>query len=393
MEYKKRYIVSFVTNFLKAGLGAVTSFIIARELGPNDTGRLFFLLGTFASLRNLLDLGSSSAFFTFISKENRSQKYIFGFLVWTFFQLILSLFLVSVVLPDYVLKTIWVGESKLLIILALLASFMMNQFWQVASYIGEASRKTKQVQIISLATTAIHLVAILLLIYSFEFGLYTIFTLISIEWFIAGVFCIKLHTCSSFSTYSLKANIVSYKNYCLPLLPYILISIFFEFFEKWMLQSFSGSAHQAYFGLAMRISSVGLLATTSLLKVFWKEGAELKRMNDFENLNKLLHQALFFLYSFSFFIVSVFLPITGYLFYFLLGEQYMNGHLTFFILLFYPIHQTLGQVLGTFVYSSELTRSYSIISSIITVINMGVTYLILAPIHSLFQDLVSTQLV
>lgn len=379
MEYKKRYILSFFTNFLKAGLGALTSFIIARELGPDDTGRLFFLLGTFASLRNLLDFGSSSAFFTFISKENRSHKYIFGFLIWTFVQLFLSLILVYLVLPDNVLKTIWVGESKLLIVLALIASFMMNQFWQVASYIGEASRKTKQVQVISLATTAIHLVAILLLIYSFELGLHTIFALISIEWLIAGTLCLKLRTCSEFTAQSLKINIISYKNYCLPLIPYILLSISFEFFEKWMLQSFSGSVHQAYFGLAMRISSIGLLATTSLLKVFWKEGSELKGTRDFENLYKLLHQSLFFLYSVSCLIVSIFLPISDFLIYYLLGEEYMDGKLTFFILLFYPIHQTVGQVLGTFLYSNELTRPYSLISSIIMVINLIATYFILAP--------------
>jgi O-antigen/teichoic acid export membrane protein len=379
LEYKKRFILSFVTNFLKAGLGAFTSFIIARELGPNDTGRLFFLLGTFASMRNLLDLESSSAFYTFIAKENRSNKYILCFLGWTFIQLIISLLIVSLVLPDYVLKIIWVGESKILIILALVASFMLNQFWQVASYIGEASRKTKQVQLISLGTTAIHLAVILVLINSFELGLYIILVVISIEWLIAGALCLTLHTCSNSSAQSLKSNILDYKTYCFPLIPYILISISFEFFEKWMLQSFSGSEHQAYFGLAMRISSIGLLATTSLLKVFWKEGAELKETKDFPKLHKLLHQALFFLYLFSFLIVSILLPITDYLVYYLLGEQYLHGHLTFFILLLYPIHQSVGQVLGTFVYSNELTKPYSILSSIITVINMVVTYFILAP--------------
>ena len=61
------------------------------------------------------------------------------------------------------------------------------------------------------------------------------------------------------------------------------------------------------------------------------------------------------------------------------GDEYMDGKITFFILMFYPIHQTVGQVLGTFAYSNELTRPYSFIGSIIMIINLIATYFILAP--------------
>ena len=61
-----RFSFSLIANLLKAGIGFITGLIVARGLGPEQYGRMMFLLATFMAVRGLLDLGSISAFFTFL---------------------------------------------------------------------------------------------------------------------------------------------------------------------------------------------------------------------------------------------------------------------------------------------------------------------------------------
>ena len=103
MHYKKRFILSFITNFIKACIGATTSFLIAKNLGPDETGRLFFLLFSFTSFKGIFDLGTSSAFFTFLSKENQSVSFINIFFIWVLIQFITVLGFVGFIFPEILL--------------------------------------------------------------------------------------------------------------------------------------------------------------------------------------------------------------------------------------------------------------------------------------------------
>ena len=77
-------------------------------------------------------------------------------------QLIFSILLVMLVLPDNLVSGIWRGESRPLIVLALLATLQQSA-WQSASQMAEAIRKTIQVQKLGTIVALIHLILILFL--------------------------------------------------------------------------------------------------------------------------------------------------------------------------------------------------------------------------------------
>src|SRR5881628_994812 len=74
--------VTFVANLVRAGLSFVSGILIARGLGASGYGDLNFLLGSFAAISQLLEMGTSSAFYTFISQRRRSRAIVTLYLCW-----------------------------------------------------------------------------------------------------------------------------------------------------------------------------------------------------------------------------------------------------------------------------------------------------------------------
>ena len=82
MEVKSRFMVSLLTNVLRGFLSFITILILARGLGPASYGDFAFLMGSFVAIKTLLDLGTSSAFYTFLSQKPRGSYFILIYIIW-----------------------------------------------------------------------------------------------------------------------------------------------------------------------------------------------------------------------------------------------------------------------------------------------------------------------
>ena len=71
-----RFGVSFIAAILRSGLAFVSAMLLARWLGPDEYGRVVFLLAAHIAIRQFIDMGTSSAFFTFISRRARSHYFV-----------------------------------------------------------------------------------------------------------------------------------------------------------------------------------------------------------------------------------------------------------------------------------------------------------------------------
>ncbi len=153
---QSRFAASLVANLLRSSISFVTGLLLARWLGPSEYGRMVFLLTSFTAFRQLLDMGSSLAFFTFLSQRRRSPRFVYIFGCWVSMQFFLSLALICWVIPDSLIEQMWVGESRFLLILAFIATFMQGTVWNLASQMAEASRQTKRVQRLNTIVVALH---------------------------------------------------------------------------------------------------------------------------------------------------------------------------------------------------------------------------------------------
>src|SRR5260221_9055077 len=99
---KTRFLVSLGSNSIRSIIGLVSGVLIARGLNPSGYGDLMFLLGSFVAIRSLLDMGSSNAFYTFLSRHTQGHRFYLSYFAWLALQFVITLFFVALIIPDSV---------------------------------------------------------------------------------------------------------------------------------------------------------------------------------------------------------------------------------------------------------------------------------------------------
>lgn len=379
----KRSIFSAIYNIIRAGFGFFTALLLARWLGPEVYGVLAFLVASLLAARGLIDMSTSQAFFTFLSQRPRSKKFVNIFLLWIVFQLIISVLMIAVILPDSYIDSIWHGQSRILIVLALIAVFMQHQVYQIAVSMAEASRQTIRVQTLTLVITFSHLLIIIALWLWELLLLPLIFGVLILEWTAASFIAAKMYVTGpekgNDSDDSIRSVFREFWSYCKPLIPYVLLGFFYVFVDRWLLQLWGGSEEQAYYAVAFQISSVSLLATAAVLQVFWKEVAEAYKLNNISLVQKLYTKTTRILFVISAIIAAAIIPWSEEVLSLILGVSYSQGAVTFTIMLLYPLYQCLGQINGSVFYATENGKIQANLGYVFMATSMVLTYLLLAP--------------
>lgn len=386
-----RFFFSFGANVFRGFISLITGILLARLLGPDSFGIMAFLLGTFMGVLALLDMGSSSAFFTFMAQNPKSKRFVGSFWAWLAFQLLLALCVIGLLFPSQWVEVIWNGEKLSLVLLSFLAVFMQGPVWSTVQNTGESQRRTVWIQGISVTIASVHLIAVLFLWLVGWLGLYAIFLAIAIEYLVAALIAHKrfsfteevIDTASSLEEPIFR----KYLDYCLPLIPYSWVSFAYIFADRWMLQNYSGSVEQAYFAVSAQLAGVALIITASILRIFWKEVAEARKKDDNERIRRLYQKVSRILFFVSSVIAGFLIPWAEELLKNILGEAYLGGVTTLSIMFIYPIFQSAGQIGGTVLYASEKVSIQSKISIVFMFLSIIVSYFILAPSEAVLPGL------
>jgi len=377
-----RFFSTFATNILRVGISFIAGLLIARTLGPGEYGNFSFLLGSFISFAALANMGSSSAFYTFISQKRHSRKFFLYYAVWVLFQLLILLFFV-LFLPDSIRQKIWLGHPFGLVILALLASFAMNQLWTFVAQIGESIRDTVGVQMRNLALAAIYLVCVAVLAGFHIISVKNILILNIILYLLfSALYARRVYQADILSKEQeedLKEVLRKFKRFCLPLVPYAGVVFLYSFADYWILQKFGGSVQQGYYAIGARFSALSLIATISILQVFWKEIAEANSLGNMERVRMLYRRVSRTLYFISAVISCVMIPFSGEILTLLLGPSYQAAWLPLSLMLLYPVYQSLGQITTTTLYATGKTKAHSYIWTFLMPISIPIVYFLLAP--------------
>ena len=382
---RTRFWVSLGSNIIRAVLGFLSGLIIARGLSPSGYGDLMFLLGSFLSIRMLLDMGSSSAFYTFISRRPRGRGLYLFYFTWLAIQFTFTTVVVALVLPKEVVTRIWLGHPRSLVLLALLASFLQQQVWQTISQVGEASRRTVKVQFLGLVVAATHLALVLTMlawdwmtvgrILLLIFGEYAAATVVSYRYLKGGR---EAEEGMEDGFQPFREIVAEFWGYCKPLVLASWVIFFADFADRWLLQRFGGAAQQGYFQIANQVAAVSLLATVSILNVFWKEIAEAGERGDHAVVASLYHKVNRGLVILGAVLSGFLIPWSDHVVRVLLGKPYALAIPVVAIMFLFPIHQAMGQIGGTMLLASGHTRVYTVLSASVSIAALPVSYLVLA---------------
>jgi O-antigen/teichoic acid export membrane protein len=369
---------------MRSVLSFATGMLLARSLGPVSFGNMAFLLGTFVAIRQILDMGSSTAFYTFMSQRPQSRRFLISFFGWLGVQFLVPLCAVGLLFPSQWIEGIWRGQQRGLVMLAFAAAFMQNSLWPAMQQLAESRRQTLWVQGVGVGIVATHLLAVVLLWSTGALGLYAIFTAIALEYLAATIVMHKwlpkqAYAGSTLAEVETSSVLSRYLRYCLPLIPYAWIGFAYEFADRWLLQNFGGSVQQAYYAVSAQFTGIALIATSSILNIFWKEIAEAHYNANHARTQMLYRRISRILFLVGSVIAGYLAPWSVELLRLILGAGYVGGAVTLGIMFLYPIHQSLGQIGGTMLYATERVTLQVAIGTAFMALSIGVTYLILAP--------------
>lgn len=377
---QRRFAFTIAMNLTRTGVSFVTTMLAARWLGPSSYGTMAFLLGTFAGLRAALDMGSSAAFFTFMSQQTRSQRFVRRFLVWLALQFVLPLIVIGVIVPVSWTTRIWHAEPLPLILLAFAAAFMQGSVWPVVQQVCEAQRRTYLAQGLGVTVVVLHLVAVGCFWWFGMLGVPMLMGAVAIEYMIAAAVALQLLEFPGPSgPEPLGVYLRRFVTYCLPLIPFAAVSFGNEFVDRWMLQQYGGGVQQAFYSVSAQLASISLIATTSILNIFWKEIAEAHHRKDHARTAALYRRVTRLLFFVGATVSGFLMPWSGELLRFILGPAYFGGASALMIMLLYPVHQTMGQVGATMMYATERVGIQVVVGSAVMVLGMITTYFVLAP--------------
>lgn len=385
----KRIFISIFFNILRALVNFSTALLIARILNPEGYGNYMFLIGSFVAIRSLVDLGSSSAFYTFISREVRGLDFYLYYFIWLAVQFVTSLSILIFLIPNNIFEQLWLGHNKYIVILAFLATFFQQQVWPMSIQIGESFRKTYFIQKIYIFSSLTYLTIIYLTSFFYELDLEKILWLtiaqFSIFSIVTNVKLIRLIP-SKKNLISPKSFLHEFYSYCSPMILISFVNFFYDFSDKWMLQKFSGSFEQGIFQISNQFSMISLLICSSVLNIFWKEIAESWHKGDKNNSYLIYRKALMSLVIISALISGALIPWSNEIIHLLLGEPYKSAWLILSIMLIYPVFQSMGQIAGMMFLATSETRAYFRITCLITLISFCVSYLMLVPINNSYLN-------
>jgi O-antigen/teichoic acid export membrane protein len=385
-----RFLTTVATNVLRAGISFCAGLLIAQALGPAEYGNFNFLLGSFMSLATLVDMASSSAFYTFVSQKHRGTKFFIYYSAWFLIQFT-TLLLLVLFLPASLRGKIWLGHPKDIVLIALFASFTMNQIWRYAGQIGESIRDTVGVQIRNIVLALAYLSCVLLILKFNLTSIKTFFILNTILYLVFACFYgLRLYKVGVFfqgEPENLKDILREFRNYCSPLAICAIAGFFYYFADYWLLQKFGGPVQQGYYAIGAKFATFSLIATTSILQVFWKEIAEAHSLGNAERVRQLYEKVSRGLYFFGAVLSCFLVPFTRQILGLLLGPAYQEAWIPLSLMFLYPVHQSLGQITGTMLYSMGHTRTKSYIGLFFMAISIPTTYFMLARKNSIIPGL------
>ena len=364
-----RAVFSFFATSLRAIASVALISLIAKHLGPHEYGRLMFLVATLVATKTLLDAGSSSAFFTFISSRKQTFTFFVLYSGWLLFQLLTPIALIWVFLPDLVIAKIFSGEQRYIIILAYVAVFFQYGVWQTVAQIGDSSRHTYSVQTVNLLIPISQLAILIFLIKFTETNIVSVLVVMIAAHLLGSIVITAMigkfwrHEATKSQNkhmVEMKKHSFEFIKFCAPLVFVQIVSFFSVFLDRWMLQYFGGAEEQAYFSIGNQFSAVALLATSASLRILWKEFAEAYEFKNLEKSRLIFSNAAFILYLFALTMVAFAVTWAEEIIVLFLGKAYMDGLIIFKLMLFYPLHQVLGQLLSAAMYAVREEKILSI---------------------------------
>lgn len=378
-----RFTATLITTLVRYICSFFSGILVARSFGAAKYGDLSFLLGSFAAMSPLLEVGTASAFFTFLAQKRRGRIYFLLYSGWLAFQFVTPLLVISLVLPRALLQRIWVGQERGTVLLAFIASFFVNQVWTAISQMGEARRKTVFVQMRSVLQSAAHLLLIVIMVSLKILSVRIVLLLLLGEYFVLSALSAPRLLKGNFTRESDEREnpaklFHEFARFCKPLMINAFACFLYLFADRWLLQTYAGSEEQGFFAISQQLVNAPLILTLAMQNVFWKELAEARELQNYRRMERLYVSVSRNLYCVGAWISGLCVVYSREILEWTVGPGYRGAATCLGVMFLYSTYYVFGVVNGTVFFSMGDTRTHVKIGLLLAALSLPGTYFALA---------------
>jgi len=383
---RRRFAVTLLVNLFKLAVGVLTASIVPRALGPRDYGSFQFLTTTAGTIRSFLDLGASTAAYTYNAQHRQSGLAALLYGRWLLIQL--AVIALAILAADRLGLTprIW-PDQRVLYVLLITGLEWLTFVGTFLLQLGDSKAETVLVQRINLLGQLVRVTVLLVL---YVLGALDLGTFVAASYAAAGFTVVAVligfvrarrarYFRTDFAPADRRRCLEFFVSYGRPLVVLSLAILVHDFFDRWFLQTVSGSVQQGYFALGVQWSAISLVFTTSALNIVWRESAVASAAKDVARMQSLFRRTT----RLFFFVASAIACLVAFnaraFVHGLAGPQYASAQPVMVLLAFYPVHQTLGQINGVFYYATERVALYRNLTVGALAAGVLASYVLLAP--------------
>jgi O-antigen/teichoic acid export membrane protein len=383
---RKRYFYKLGSSLAGLPITLLVQALIPRMLGPAAYGNFSFLSTFFNQVVSFFDSGLSSGFYSKLSQRPHElglSRFFAGLTAIVSGLVILAVLIVFGLQFD---QGLWPGQEARTIWLAVIWG-LLTWYTQIINKVMDAYGLTVPGEIVRFQQKVLGLGLILLMFWLQRFSLaefflyqYAILVFLGISWWLVlrrnGL---ALLPRIRLAFEQAKGYSREFYAYSAPLILIAFVGLVNNVQDRWFLQSFAGSVEQGFYGLSYQVGALCFLVSGSMTPLFWREIAKAFGEQNHDKMRSMLKRYLPLLYAIAAFL-AVFVTVqAGKVTALVGGDDFQRAAVPISLMALYPMHQTYGQLGGTFLLAIGQTRLYRNLSIGMTVVDLLLTYWLLAP--------------
>ncbi|HMN68503.1 MAG TPA: glycosyltransferase [Bdellovibrionales bacterium] len=384
---KIRYFFKIISNMVGLVSNVFVQAIAPRSLGPQAFGDFNFLTNFFDQMLEMVDGRSSVGALVKVSlRPNESGLLVF----YLYFAVLASAFVFAVTGLAFVFRIdqlIWPGQIGEFIFLAALWSVLvwlhgvLHKLCDAFGYTREAEWVRIQQKILSVILLGAMLFYSKITLETFFY--YYIFLLL---YLLVGFAMIliwkgrwpKLHDwVLPFGR--ARAYLAEFFAYSSPLFTYVAVEAIVAVVDRWVLQKFSGSEEQGYFGFAYQMGYISVLFVGSISPLIQREFSVAFASKNFTHMAYLFRRYMPMMFSIAAFFTGFIAFQSEKLIHLFAGQRFSESLWVISIMAFYPIYFTFGRVTSSVFYATGETQLFRNLGLVVQGAGLVMSWLLIAP--------------
>jgi O-antigen/teichoic acid export membrane protein len=371
-------------------LNVALQFMLPRAIGPGGYGNYTFLSAFFTDAINLLDGGTSHAFFNKFSQRPREPGIATFYATFALALLVLLALLPVTAHLTVSFSTVWQGLPGSLVALGLMMAFG-NWTIGLSTKALDAQALTRGGEATVLVAKAVLTLSTALLFFSNRLTLVSFFVLqivlnTGLIYALARMLRRKgrVGPASSLWSQPLAERLAYLREFWLYSHPLYLATISAagaNLLDKWLLQRLGGAAQQGFLGLGLQIGSVIFVVGGATASLLGREFARSFGRGETEELRAKFQGPVTLGYNLTAFLGIFCATQAGFIVTLIGGSQFASAAAPTALMCLYPLHQFLGQTNMSLMYATDRTRLARNVGMGGVLAGIPLTFLFLGP-HS-----------